>query len=96
MIEYRQHIPSFISGVEPEKYTCNTLGELLERNKKWLLDDELGNPHSLVFACGDNNTLMVSSTVDEWWLVIGFVKGIELEEFLPRYNECWVDNQQVQ
>lgn len=80
MAYFKQHIPAFIDGVTPEEFEFTTIEELLERNKKKLLKD-------YVFAYGlssfEGQTLMISSTKEKSWWVIGFVKGFDLSKYLP-------------
>ena len=84
MIKYEQHIPGFIDGVEPEKYSVKTLDELLKKNKRWLKKD-------FVFATDEEGeTLMISSTVESWWWVLGFVEGIDLRKHLPIFDEVYI------
>jgi hypothetical protein len=82
MIKYKQHIPAYISGADPEEYTCETLDELLEKNKSCLGKD-------CIFAYGSENTLMMSSTAKKYYWVLGFVRGVDLKEYLPYYENVY-------
>lgn len=84
-IHFRQHIPSFYDGFEPEEFDAETLEELLKKEARYLKS----NKHNLVWACDTyDNTLMVSATDANWWWVVGFVEGIELIEHLPYFKSC--------
>jgi hypothetical protein len=85
MIKFKQHIPAYCSGINAEEFRCRSLDKLLEKEKRYL-----DNPyHKYVWACGDDETLMISSTSDQYWWVVGNVKGINLTEELPFYLDCY-------
>lgn len=87
MIKYTQHIPNYCSGFEPKLYETETLEELLDYLFK---EGALKDPkRELVFANGDYETLMIASTTDAWYWVIGFVSGVDLRDYLPHYNSCY-------
>lgn len=82
-ILFRQHIPAFVYGVTPEQYVATSFEDLLERNKNKLSENQ-------VFATDDTGSyLMVSSTIEKWWWVLGYVSGIDLRTRLPRFNEVY-------
>ena len=86
VIKYRQHIPAFFDGFTPKEKDFNNLAELLDYNKRWLIN----NDRTLCFACGSDNMLMISSITDEWWWVLGYVNGIDLKEYLPYFKDCYI------
>lgn len=89
-IEFIQHIPDFCDqrDIEREHLCFDSLEELLEAKKDWL---ENKSHKDLVFAYGNCHNLMVSSKSEEWWWVIGFVYGIDLSEYLPKFDEVYKD-----
>lgn len=80
-IHFKQHIPSFCEGFVPEEYTCESLEELLKRNK-----NKCCKKDNEIFACSEENDLMVSSTIKKSWWVLGSVSGIDLQKYLPHYD----------
>lgn len=82
MIKFVQHIPPMIDyRSEPQKYEVETLDELLAKFK--LSDGE-------VFASDkEGNTLMTSQTKCKFWWVLGFVSGIDLTKYLPKFDEVF-------
>jgi len=82
MIKYKQHVPPFVDGVDPEEYECESLDELLERNRDRV-------PENFVFSFGYPNTLMMSSTVEYKWWVLGFVRGVLLQNYLPKFDKVY-------
>lgn len=82
-IPFRQHIPAFVDGATPEQYVATSFEDLLERNKSKLSENQ-------VFATDDTGSyLMVSSTVEKWWWVLGYVSGIDLRTRLPRFDKVY-------
>ena len=79
-IKFKEHIPNFVDGIEPKTFEFETIEELLEHNKEWVEDKKL------VFAQSEDNDLMVSSTVERWWWVLGYVDGVDLSKHLPKYD----------
>lgn len=84
-ITFTEHIPAFVEGCEPKTLTFRSLDELLENQKDWLESKQHGE---LVFSC-DCNYLMISSKTEQWWWVLGYVEGINLTSFLPKYDEVF-------
>lgn len=86
-IFFRQHIPGYISGYEPREYEASSVENLLKKTKKYLNKEQIKD---LVFTTDENGELlMMSSTVKEWWWVLGFVSGINLTTELPQYNTVY-------
>lgn len=82
-IPFRKHIPAFVDGAIPEQYVATSFEDLLERNKSKLSENQ-------VFATDDTGShLMVSSTIEKWWWVLGYVSGIDLRTRLPRFDEVY-------
>lgn len=82
-IPFRQHIPAFVGGVTPEQYVATSFEDLLERNKSKLSENQ-------VFATDDTGSyLMVSSTIEKWWWVLGYVSGIDLRTRLPQFDKVY-------
>ena len=82
-IPFRQHIPAFVDGVTPEQYVATSFEDLLERNKSKLSENQ-------VFATNDTGSyLMVSSTIEKWWWVLGYVSGIDLRTRLPQFDKVY-------
>ena len=82
-ISFRQHIPAFVHGVTPEQYVAASFEDLLERNKSKLSENQ-------VFATDDTGSyLMISSTIEKWWWVLGYVSGIDLRTRLPQFDEVY-------
>ena len=80
---FRQHIPAFVDGVTPEQYVATSFEDLLERNKSQLFENQ-------VFATDDTGScLMVSSTIEKWWWVLGYVSGIDLRTRLPQFDKVY-------
>lgn len=86
-IFFRLHIPNFISGYEPKKYIVRSLENLLKKIKKYLEKEQI---RELVFTTNDTGKiLMISSTVVKWWLVLGYVSGIDLRTRLPQFDKVY-------
>lgn len=80
MAEFKQHIPSFIEGVERKIFQFNTFEELMKEqeellpNHKWCYSDYVD----------DTQLLMIEELDNKYWFVIGYVKNFDLSKYLPR------------
>ena len=80
MAEFRQHIPSFISGVEREVFTFDSFEELMNRQStllpdhKWCYNDYVDKTQLLMIENKDNTE----------WFVIGYVEDFDLSKYLPK------------
>lgn len=89
MYTFIEHVPSFVDG-KPEKFEFKTLKELLSKMRDCgrLLPD-------YVFAYGNCNynnqtqCLMISSTKEKKWWVLGYVTGLDLAQSLTRYDKVY-------
>lgn len=89
MIHFTQHIPGFGDG-KPYEKRYRTVENMLKDPKIQSYLHYDGNP---VYAYGDGwkrQLLMVSSTVKKWWLVIGYVDGVNLSDYLPYYDQTYL------
>ena len=93
MICFREHIPGCCDYGQPAKVRRKYLSALLanlEANFNMLPPKDTWVWAYDVEYCGEEQTLMIVSTKEEgdWW-VIGYVKGIDLSKYLPKYNEVY-------
>lgn len=85
-MHYKQHIPSFCEGITPEEYEFENVAELLDKNKK-ILEYDYKN---CIFATDEEgHYLMLSSTTEKYWWVLGYVDGIDLSKTLPIYDKIY-------
>lgn len=89
MYTFVEHVPAFVDG-KPEKFEFKTLEELLSKMR------DCGRIlPNYVFAydnCNYNNQtqhLMISSTKEKKWWVLGCVTGLDLAQSLPRYDKVY-------
>ena len=78
-------------GDKPEKYSFNTIEELINKNKEYL-------PDGYVFAYSqDENVqlLMISSMTEKEYWVLGYVEGFDLSKYLPVYTSTYKFNGNV-
>lgn len=92
MISFTEHIPSWaFNGQEPKKYKVDSYEELLKMNY-YALDEYEYKPKDcqVVFATDEyGDKLMISSTNQKWWWVLGYVIGIDLSKYLPHYQDVY-------
>ena len=87
MIEFIQHVPTAVDK-EPGEHKSRSLEKLLD----WLLiKGALEDPfHDLVFSYCEGNMLMISSITDDYYWPLGYVKGVDLRDYLPYYRACYL------
>lgn len=68
---FKQHIPGFISGVDPVSFPFSSLDELLQNEiiRRWATD-----PAFYRFSLSDKDTLMAEMDGGKKWWVVGFIK----------------------
>ena len=76
---YLQHIPNYVDGATAKAFIFTTTEELFKK-----LDRELKDGEIFVY---DRNTLMVQSTVEKFWWVLGFIRNFDIEKLnIPHAN----------
>lgn len=91
MIHFVQHIPEFGDG-KPYKHNYRTVENMLKDPK---IQSYLKYKDGLTFAYSDNyyeQNLMVSSTKEKWYFVVGHVDGVKLSDYLPHYDRAYLLN----
>lgn len=87
----RQHIPAFVSGIEPWDGEVHTLAELLDLPfvRDWATDERLKgfsySPYPITLD-GESRDLLMAETTDGKWYVVASVWPMgTLAPFLPAW-----------
>ena len=86
MNKFKEHIPAFVSGVNPTSFRFFTFNGL-RKKLKTKFDFP---PKGYELCCADERTLMCVTSIDNpsyKFFVRGFVDGIDLTKYLKQYND---------
>jgi hypothetical protein len=83
MNEIRQHIPSFIDGVDPLTIPFETVAELLDIPFVKNFIDGMAWPFYRFSFCPDISALMAEYQLGQHWFVVGFIRDPLPGEPLP-------------
>lgn len=89
MPTFRQHIPGFVDGCEPEIATFQSAEELLALSvvERYREDPNRGfHRFSIARQSRGPSLLMVERDDGRWWWVVGYIDdatGIDLPEWFP-------------
>ena len=95
MIHFTEHIPSCCDYGEPAELDFETLEDLL----KDLQSHYTFCPpnYNFVWSYGHcfKQALMMSSTTKKEWYVMGYVTGINLSNYLPKFDEVYKNKKEL-
>lgn len=83
---FKQHIPSFVSGVEPTEFNFKTFEELIEKVERTISELHPNFKYTYGETCTSSNRyLMITSNDGKQWFVLG-ITDYPLENNISKYN----------